>query len=195
MKVVLFSIIIVAVGGVTLWFAVGRETANAPAPADTAIKEQPMQNMRITSSAFAHNTMMPERFTCDGEDVVPPLEIGGIPAETKTLALIMHDPDAPRAGGWTHWVRFNVPWTMYHGLWKIEEGKEPEGIAGRGTGGEFAYQGPCPPSGTHRYFFTAYALDTELAQKEGATKAELESAMEGHIIATGELIGRYSRNH
>lgn len=194
MKTILGVITAVAVG-VAIWFATGRETANAPSSAaDTVIKEQPMQNMRITSSAFAHNTIMPERFTCDGEDVIPPLAIGNIPAGTKTFALIMHDPDAPRAGGWTHWVQYNVPWNMDYGIWKIEEGKEPEGTAGKGTGGELTYQGPCPPSGTHRYFFTVYALDTELAQKEGATKTELESVMQGHILGAGELIGRYSRS-
>lgn len=152
-----------------------------------------MQEIKLTSIAFTHNGMVPERFTCDGNDTVPPLEVGNIPSGTKTLALVMHDPDAPREGGWTHWVRYNVPWSMEHEIWKIEEGKEPEGTAGRGTGGELAYQGPCPPSGTHRYVFTAYALDTELALKEGATKTELESAMEGHILGTGELIGLYAR--
>lgn len=156
-----------------------------------------MQEIKVTSIAFLPNGVIPTQYTCDGKDISPPLDITGVPEETKTLALIMHDPDAPREGGWTHWGKYNVPWNMEHEIWNIEEGKEPEGVSGKGTGGELTYQGPCPPppagGGTHRYIFTVYALDTELTLKEGATKAELESAMQGHILTTGELIGLYSR--
>ena len=152
-----------------------------------------MQEIKVTSSAFQHNWMIPEKFTCDGDNVSPPIEIGRVPEGAKFLALIMHDPDAPRAGGWTHWVKFNMKMNNELGIMNIEEGKEPEGVSGKGTGGNATYQGPCPPSGMHRYFFNVYALNTELALKEGATKAELESAMEGHILAKGELVGLYSR--
>lgn len=157
------------------------------------IKEIPMQEIKVSSGAFPHNGMIPEKFTCDSDNVSPPIEVFGVPKEAKSLALIMHDPDAPRAGGWMHWVKWNMPWNMKDGTWSTEEGKEPEGTSGRGTGGESTYQGPCPPSGTHRYFFNMYALDTILSLKEGTTKAELESAMQGHILAKGELIGLYAR--
>lgn len=193
MKILLGTIVVVAVS-VAIWFATGRETANAPSPADDIAAKQFMQTFNIRSSAFTHNGMMPERFTCDGSDTVPPLEVGNIPAGTKTLALVMHDPDAPRAGGWTHWIRYNIKMENENSKMIIREGEEPTGVAGRGTGGELMYQGPCPPSGTHRYVFSVYALDTELALNEGATKTGLESAMEEHILATGELIGLYSRS-
>lgn len=192
MKTVLSGVIIVVAIGAVIWLT-GSKVANAPTPAPETAEEKSMQQLTLTSSAFAHNAMMPEGFTCDGSDTVPPLEIGNIPTGTKTLALVMHDPDAPRAGGWTHWVRYNVLWNMEHEIWNIKEGKEPEGVSGKGTGGELTYQGPCPPSGTHHYVFTVYALDTELTLKAGATKTELESAMQGHILGTGELIGLYSR--
>lgn len=159
-------------------------------------KEMTMQKIKVTSSAFQNNGTIPAIYTCDAHPPAggnPPLEIGGVPAGANTLALIMHDPDAPRAGGWTHWVKFNMKMSNERGRMNIEEGKEPVGTSGRGSGNDLSYQGPCPPSGTHRYFFTVYALDTELSLKEGSTKTLLESAMKGHILGKGELIGLYSR--
>ncbi|TSC57152.1 MAG: PEBP family protein [Parcubacteria group bacterium Greene0416_79] len=147
------------------------------------------QEIKLMSTAFPQNGKIPARFTCDGENLSPPLLIRGVPAGAKALALIMHDPDAPRAGGWTHWVKWNIPPSAV----AIGEGEEPAGVSGRGTGGAFAYQGPCPPSGTHRYIFTVYALNAELSLSEGATKTELEAAMAGHTLGTGELIGHYAR--
>ena len=162
---------------------------------DVAVQsiEATMQEIKVTSSAFQHNGMIPEKFTCDGEDMSPPLEISGVPQGMKSLALIMHDPNAPREGGWTHWVKFNMMMNNELGIMNIEEGEEPEGVAGKGTGGNLVYMGPCPPSGAHRYVWSAYALDTKLSLKEGSTKTELESIMQGHILAKGELIGLYSR--
>ncbi len=160
-------------------------------------KDMPIPDIKVTSSAFPDNGIIPAQFTCDvgspAGGMSPPIEISGLPTNTKTLALIMHDPDAPREGGWTHWVKWNMPWNMEYGTWRTEEGKEPSGVSGKGSGGTTTYQGPCPPSGTHRYFFTIYALDSELLLKEGGTKTELESAMNGHILAKGELIGLYAR--
>ncbi len=185
-----------AVVGVVVWSS--RQSSRT---VPVASGERAMQTITLKSSAFAHDGMMPKQFTCDADDRSPPLELFGVSAKAKTLALIMHDPDAPRAGGWTHWVRFNIPVngnvaqvesSKVTSL-KFEEGKEPEGVAGSGTGGNATYRGPCPPSGTHRYFFTVYALDAELSPKEGATKAEVEQAMEGHVLGKGELIGLYSR--
>ncbi len=160
-------------------------------------KDMPMHEIKVTSSAFENNGMMPAHYTCDGNPpaggMSPPLEISGLPSKAKTLALTMHDPDAPKAGGWTHWVRFNMKMNNELGIMNIGEGKEPNGVSGKGTGGESTYQGPCPPSGTHRYFFTVYALDAELSLHEGATKTELESAMKGHILGQGQLVGLYAR--
>jgi Raf kinase inhibitor-like YbhB/YbcL family protein len=187
-KPTIWIIILAFAGALIFTFWSGDEPLTAPQ------NEASMQELKITSSAFTQDGMIPERFTCDGDDLSPPIDISGVPKEAKTLALIMHDPDAPHSGGWTHWVKWNMK-NVESGMLNIEEGKEPEGLAGKGTGGNTAYQGPCPPSGTHRYFFSVYALDTLLSLKAGATKTELESAMEGHILAKGELMWRYARGN
>ncbi|MEK7170445.1 MAG: YbhB/YbcL family Raf kinase inhibitor-like protein [Patescibacteria group bacterium] len=153
-----------------------------------------MQELKLTSDAFTRNGLLPSRFTCDAKaPMSPPLAVSGIPAGTNTLALILHDPDAPRARGFTHWVRFNIPWNMNNGTWTIQEGKEPEGTAGKGSANTLAYYPPCPPTDTHRYIFTIYALDAALSLGEGATKTEVEAAMQGHVLGKGELTSLYSR--
>jgi hypothetical protein len=149
--------------------------------------ESPME-ITITSPAFAEGEPIPAKFSCDGEDISPELVWSGIPEGTASLALIMDDPDAPM-GTWVHWVLFNLP-PGSAGL--------PEGAAGLGEDGNNSwkrtgYGGPCPPGGTHRYFFKLYALDTTLDLEPGATKKALEKAMEGHILAQAELMGTYSR--
>jgi Raf kinase inhibitor-like YbhB/YbcL family protein len=150
--------------------------------------------MEIRSPAFAHGALIPSKFTCDGADASPPLSISGSPAGTKSLALIADDPDAP-LGTWVHWVVWNIP----AGAKSLQEGvpgKEtlPDG-ARQGTTDfrRVGYGGPCPPSGTHRYFFKLYALDTTLDLRATATKRDLEKAMEGHVLAKAELMGKYSR--
>ena len=143
--------------------------------------------MKLTSPAFEHNQMISKKFTCQGNDVNPELNIAGIPAGAKSLALIVDDPDAPM-GTWVHWVVFNIPPSDV----KIKENSIP-GIQGYNDFGRNNYGGPCPPSGTHRYFFKLYALDTELDLKEGVKKQELEKAMEGHILVKTELIGLYKK--
>ena len=144
--------------------------------------------MELTSSAFVHNDAIPSEFTCDGADVSPPLTISDVPKNAKSLVLIMDDPDAP-VGTWDHWVVFNMaPSTK-----QIAKGAEPEGIAGKNSWGRTGYGGPCPPSGTHRYFFKLYALDTELNLPEGSNKRDLEMAMQGHIIEKAELMETYRR--
>ena len=145
--------------------------------------------MKLTSTAFAHNGAIPSEFTCDSSDVSPPLSIGDIPSNAKSLVLIMDDPDAP-VGTWDHWVVFNIPTTTK----QIQKGTEPSGIAGKNSWGRTGYGGPCPPSGTHRYFFKLYALDIELNLPEGSTKKDLERAMQGHILAQAELMGTYKRS-
>jgi len=143
-------------------------------------------SMKLTSPDFKNNESIPKKFTCDGQDISPSLAVESIPDAAKSLALIVDDPDAPM-GTWVHWVVFDIPVTS-----KIEEGGTP-GKPGTNTSGERNYGGPCPPSGTHRYFFKIYALDTLLNLKEGITKADLEKAMVGHILAQAELIGLYKR--
>jgi hypothetical protein len=148
-----------------------------------------MDKLQLTSQAFAHNGMIPPEYTCDGADGNPPLTIRNAPAKSRSLALIVDDPDAPR-GTWVHWVVWNIrPETT-----EIPANSAPGG-APQGTNdfGKQGYGGPCPPSGTHRYFFKLYALDAPLALKTGATKAQLEEAMKGHILEKTELLGLYRR--
>lgn len=144
--------------------------------------------MKLTSPAFANNGEILSEFTCDSSDVSPPLAISDVPKNAKSLALVMDDPDAP-VGTWDHWIVFNIPASTK----EITKGKEPIGIPGKNSWGRSGYGGPCPPSGTHRYFFKLYALDTELALPQGSAKRELEMAMQGHIIEKAELIGTYKR--
>jgi len=149
--------------------------------------------MKLASPAFENGEKIPSRFTCDGAAVSPPLTISDVPSGAKSLVLIMDDPDVPRVlrsdGIWDHWVVFNIPVDTA----EIAEGEEPDGTHGKGTGGNLNYFGPCPPDREHRYFFKVYALDAELDLPEGATKQQVESAMEGHVLATAELMGRYER--
>lgn len=142
--------------------------------------------MQLSSPAFTHMGMIPKQYTCDGDDINPPLRISGIPAETQSLVLIMDDPDAPK-GTWDHWIMWNIPPTSL-----IPENSAP-GEQGMNSWPKKGYGGPCPPSGTHRYFFKLYALDAELDLSATARKAEVEQVMQGHILAEAELIGRYGR--
>lgn len=145
-------------------------------------------NMKLTSSAFASNGAMPSEFTCDGADASPPLAISDVPKNAKSLALIMDDPDAPM-GTFVHWVVWNIPPDTK----EIKKSFEPSGVQGKTGFGKLGYGGPCPPSGTHRYFFKLYALDTELNLPEGSTKKDLERAIQGHIIQQAQLMGTYKR--
>ncbi|OGC81857.1 MAG: hypothetical protein A2788_01285 [Candidatus Abawacabacteria bacterium RIFCSPHIGHO2_01_FULL_46_8] len=145
--------------------------------------------MQLTSPAFAHNANIPAQYTCDGYDVNPTLDIADVPDGTQSLALIMDDPDAPR-GTWVHWLVWNIdPSTT-----KLAENTVPaKAVEGMTSFGKPGYGGPCPPSGTHRYFFKLYALDTTLDLHFSADKAALEAAMNGHVLTQAELIGLYAR--
>ena len=145
-----------------------------------------MEELVITSSAFEHEAMIPSLYTCEGDDINVPLKIEGVPKQAESLVLIVDDPDAPK-GTWVHWVVFNIPVTNY-----IEEDSVP-GEQGLNDFGKHDYGGPCPPSGTHRYFFKIYALDTILDLGSDAIKEDVDMAMEGHVIASGELIGLYGK--
>lgn len=147
--------------------------------------------MNITSSVFQHQTKIPSKYTCDGENINPPLSISDIPPNAKSLVLIVDDPDAV-SGIWDHWLVFNIP----PNIQEIEEDSVPVGaVEGMTSFGNSGYGGPCPPppSGTHRYFFKLYALDTTLNLDSSATKKEIEEAMKGHVLELDELIGLYSR--
>ena len=158
--------------------------SGAPSANGDVIEEEPVP-MELTSAAFGPNETIPSQYTCDGADLSPPLTLSGIPADAVSLALIMDDPDAP-GGTWVHWVEFNIaPRTQ------IPTGAGVLGTQGRNSFGTTGYGGPCPPSGTHRYFFTVYALSAELELAGGATKAQVLAAMEGLVLAQAELIGLF----
>lgn len=143
-------------------------------------------DMKLTSPEFENNGSIPRKFTCQGEDVNPVLIVEGVPDGAKSLALIIDDPDAPM-GTWVHWVVYDIPVVS-----RIDEDNIP-GKQGMNDFGKKNYGGPCPPSGTHRYFFKMYALDSVLNLKEGVRKKDLEKAMEGHILDKAELIGLYKK--
>jgi hypothetical protein len=128
------------------------------------------------------------KYTCDGQDISPPLEWSGTPEGTQSLVLISDDPDAP-VGTWVHWVLFDLPADTN----SLPEGAQDLGTDGNNSWRRPGYGGPCPPSGTHRYFFKLYALDTALNLEAGASKEQVEKAMQGHILAQGELMGKYER--
>ncbi len=160
------------------------------------VSEERSQDMAISvsSSAFQEGGMIPAKYTCDGNDLSAPLKWTGAPEGTKSIAVICDDPDAP-VGTWVHWVMWNIP----PGVRELAEGVPPkpeladgsrQGISDFGRPG---YGGPCPPSGAHRYYFKVYALDTTLDLPAGTRKADLLRAMKGHILAEGQLMGKYSR--
>jgi hypothetical protein len=150
--------------------------------------------IRLTSKSFADGDMIPIRFTCNGEDVSPPLEWSGVPPNARSLALVMDDPDAPM-GTWVHWVLYNIP----PGTSSLAEGIPTGettlvGTQGKNDSRRSGYSGPCPPRGmAHRYYFKLYALDSDLKLPPGLRKSDLEKAIQGHILAQGQLIGRYAR--
>ena len=145
--------------------------------------------IQVSSSAFTEGSTIPKKYTCDGENVSPALEWSGIPRGTKSLALIVDDPDAP-GSTFVHWVLYDIP---------AETTGLPEGVTGAGTQGKSSfgktgYGGPCPPKGpAHRYFFKLYGLDTTLGLQGGATKADVEKAMQGHVLGQGQVMGKYGR--
>ena len=157
-------------------------------------KEVKATEMKIKSSAFEEGGMIPGKYTCDGENVSPPLSWSDAPAETKTFALINHDPDAP-AGTWVHWVIYNIPGSEKELPEAIAPKKNLDNGAVQGVNDfrKTGYGGPCPPGGTHRYYFKLYALDTKLDLQGDVTKDKLLDAMRGHILAEGQLMGKYSR--
>jgi Raf kinase inhibitor-like YbhB/YbcL family protein len=172
-------------------------TSNPQTAAPTPTPAAPTQDkveIKLTSSAFKEGERIPRQYTCDGVNVSPPVEWTGVPKMAKTIALIADDPDAPN-GTWVHWVLYNVPAENIGFVESVPttDSLKAGGYQGKTDFGAVGYGGPCPPSGSHRYFFKIYAIDSELPLRAGATKADLEKAMQGHIVAQGQLMGTYSR--
>ncbi len=153
----------------------------------------------LTSSAFSDGGSIPEEYTCEGEDLSPPLAWSGLPEDTRSLALIVDDPDAPDPAAprmtWVHWVLYNIPPTVT-GLGRgADAGSLPaDARSGTNDWGRTGYGGPCPPVGRHRYFHKLYALDTVLSDLGNPSKADLLEAMEGHVLESAELVGTYQKS-
>jgi Raf kinase inhibitor-like YbhB/YbcL family protein len=172
-------------------FAVAVVSCDRPVPSD----EGGEMSISVTSEAFEHEEEIPRRYTCDGENLSPPLSWGPLPGNTKSVALIVDDPDAP-AGVFTHWVLFNMPPDVSElpeglpGREKLENGA----LQGQNGFGKTGYGGPCPPKGSpHHYYFTVYALDSVVNLQAGASKKGLLDAMSGHVLGRGQLVGVYER--
>lgn len=146
-------------------------------------------SIQLTSDAFANGQSIPSKYSCKGKNISPALAWTEPPTGTQSLALIMDDPDAP-GGTWVHWVLFNIPASTRN----LQEDLQASGMSlGKNSWGDMRYGGPCPPSGTHRYFFKLYALDTTINLLPGATKEQVLKEMEGHVLAQGELVGTFSK--
>jgi Raf kinase inhibitor-like YbhB/YbcL family protein len=154
--------------------------------------------LKVTSPAFQSNGAIPSRYTCEGQDVSPPLAWSGATGNTRSFALIVDDPDAPDPAKpqrvYVHWVIFNLPPNTTALPENASKMGLPKGaMQGKNDWGKAEYGGPCPPIGRHRYFFKLYALDTPVAGLKNATKADLERAIQGHVVDSGELIGTYQK--
>ena len=197
--------VILLVAGVSLGGCTKSPSGEAPSDAAQASKAvkppsaQPSEGAKsmltIQSSAFSPNGSIPAKYTCQGNDTSPPLAWSGVPAGTQSLVLIVDDPDAPDPAApkrvWVHWVVFNVPPTVTElgeGLKELPAGAK----SGLNDWGRPGYGGPCPPIGRHRYFHKLYALDRTL-ELERATKADVERAMQGHVLGSAELVGTYQK--
>lgn len=158
-------------------------------------QEEAVMDLQLTSSSFLAGETIPKRHTCDGKDASPPLAWSGLPSGTESLVVIVDDPDAP-VGTWVHWVVFNIQASSAGLEEAVPDSPVLEGVGVHGNNGwrRLGYGGPCPPSGpAHRYFFRLYALDSILDLEPGTSRKNVETAMQGHILAQGELVGRYGR--
>ena len=173
-------------------------TNNGGPQVDTASAKTAPMTFNLSSSAFAPNGSIPAKYTCEGAGISPPLGWSGAPPSTKSFALIVEDPDAPDPAKPTrvvaHWVAYNIPASTTALAENASKSGMPPGSAqGSNERGTQAYMGPCPPIGRHRYFFKLFALDTELTGLNNPKKADLEKAIQGHVVGTGELIGTYQK--
>jgi Raf kinase inhibitor-like YbhB/YbcL family protein len=192
LKVLLIMKLRVALVALMMMFAAA--CAKQPAAITSNAPATQAATMKLASSAFTEGQAIPRQYTCSGINISPPLEWSGIPKSAKTIAIIADDPDAP-AGTWVHWVIYNLPadtMGMIENLPPTEEIKGG-GLQGKNDFEKIGYGGPCPPSGTHRYFFKIYALDNELPLQAGAMKADVEKAMSGHVLAQAQLMGTFRK--
>jgi len=172
--------------------------ASSTTPTDARSGSNPM-TLKITSSAFQPGGAIPSKYTCEGQDVSPPLAWSGVPSNTKSFALIVDDPDAPDPAKpqrvYVHWVVYNTPPTATSLPENASKKGLPKGaVQGKNDWGKAEYGGPCPPIGRHRYFFKLYALDIELTGLSSPTKADVERAVKGHVVDSGELVGTYQKS-
>ena len=172
----------------------GCSTHPQPLASGPPARESPEKTseIKVTSVAFKEGQPIPRQYTCDGGNISPPLEWSAVPKTARTIAIIADDPDAP-SGTWVHWVLYNLPAENIGIVENLPatENLKAGGFQGTNDFGNFGYGGPCPPSGSHRYFFKVYALDAELPLKAGATKAEVGKAIAGHVVSQGQLMGTY----
>ena len=170
----------------------GAKATPAEKPFEQGGREK--MTITITSTAFQDGGTIPKQYTCDGQNISPPLAWSGVPNNAKALALICDDPDAPNQT-WVHWAVYDLPASTAGLPENVPEQEQPVsgGKPGMNDFKKIGYGGSCPPSGTHRYYFRLYALDSETSLNPGATKEQLLKAMEGHIVAQGQLMGRYER--
>ena len=171
--------------------------ASQTAVMDSAQRSSAM-TLKITSSVFQHGGSIPAKYTCEGQDISPPLAWSDVPSSAKSIALIVDDPDAPDPAKpqrvYVHWVVYNIPTSATSSPENASKSGLPKGaVQGKNDWGKAEYGGPCPPIGRHRYFFKLYALDTSLAGLSSPSKADLEKAMTGHIVDSGELMGTYQK--
>lgn len=168
-------------------------------PTNIAVAEEETMTLSITSTAFEEGGSIPAVYTCEGDDISPPLSFSGVPELAQTLVLIVDDPDAPDPKApqttWVHWVLYNIP-VAVSGMVEdtARHGLSPGTSEGKNDWGRTGYGGPCPPIGRHRYFHKLYALDVKLPDLQAPTNAELERAMQGKVVATASLIGTYQKS-
>ncbi len=188
------SLVVVVLAGA----ACGQGNHASPATPDPPFVPEDAMKMNLTSQSFGHEAEIPHKHTCEGEDVSPELSWSGVPADAKSLVLIVDDPDAPDPKApkmtWVHWVLYDLPPTATGLPEHVAASALPAGTRqGHNDWGATGYRGPCPPIGRHRYFFKLYALDTVLGDLGKPKKAQVEAAMKGHIVGAGELIGTYQK--
>lgn len=194
-----FGALIILVIGMAMWLILRKPDNGGISSSPLSAVRSPVSvakiaNMKFTSSAFEHGGLIPVKYTCDGENISPPLEISEVPQEAKSLVLIMEDPDVPWSirsdGMWDHWLIWDIPADIA----QIGEATTPPAIVGENTAGRSGYQGPCPPDREHRYFFKIFALDTLLELDPArTTKQDLLIALKDHVLGQAELLGRYQR--
>ncbi len=190
-RTIVFLIVVIAVVVGIAMFSGGEKTADNGELTDKT-STSTMNGLILKSPAFENEGNIPSKYTCDGENANPPLQISNVPEDAKSLALVVDDPDATDGGTFDHWIIWNIS----PQITEIKEGETPENaVEGRNNFGNTSYGGPCPPQGdeAHRYIFKLYALDQEIELKEGSDKDDLEDAMTGHILGTATFLGYYGR--